>query len=251
MFAPPLKTRWVFLFFALCAPCAGNAADDAIFRVDHEGFTLWLDCIEHGAIRFRYNAQHDTGTFPRETSYWFDPEVPPECQQLNTDTYRRGEGETPTYERSHLVPANHLDWSELALTQSNYMTNIVPMTATLNHGAWMATEEIVECYRDFDELLVLGGVVWGSDDSNDYFVASHGIRTPDQFWKVVIRGNGKTIAWLMPNSTLATRSNLDRFLVTTRKLERVIGAKIQEVPKEWRKKKPRTSWVKPFGCDLG
>lgn len=221
-----------------------------IWRVDHEGFTIWLDCDQHGALRFRYNAQHDTGSFPRADDYWFDPDAPPECQPFSTDTFRREVGATPTYERSHLVPANHLDYSELALHQSNYMTNIVPMTATLNRGAWLATEEIIECLRDRDELLVLGGVVWGHDESNDYFVWSHGIRTPDQYWKVIIRGDGRTIAWLFPNTTDATRANLDKFLISPSKLQKAIKTKIPEVPKEWLKKRPKTSWKKPRGCDL-
>lgn len=230
---------------------ASFGSEAAIWRVDHEGFTVWLDCEQHGAVRFRYNAQHDTGGFPREDDYWFDPDVPPECQPFNTDTFRREEGASPTYERSHLVPANHLDYSELALRQSNYMTNIVPMTATLNRGAWLATEEIIECYRDIDELLVLGGVFWGEDQSNDYFLASHGIRTPDKYWKIVIRGDGRTIAWLFPNTTDATRTNLDKFLVTPKQLQRATGAKVPEVPKKWMKKKPRRSWPKPSGCDPG
>jgi endonuclease G len=237
---------------ALAFLCAvGAVAEDSVYRVDHEGFTVWLDCIEHGALRFRYNAQRDTGVFPREDDYWFDPEAPPECQPFNTDTFRREEGATPTYDRSHLVPANHLDYSELALRQSNYMTNIVPMTAALNRGAWLATEEIIECLRDVDELLVVGGVLWGNDATNDYFVMSHGIRTPDFYWKVIIRGDGRTIAWLMPNSADATRAELDKFIITPAKLQRRIKAKIPEVPKDWLKKKPRTSWKKPPGCDPG
>ncbi len=103
--------------------------------------------------------------------------------------------------------ANHLDYSELAIRQSNFMTNILPQTATLNRGAWYRTEEIIECYRDQTELLVLGGATWGNTKAaskNDYFVGSHNIRTPESFWKVVIAGDGSTIAWLMPNDATAT-----------------------------------------------
>ena len=42
---------------------------------------------------------------------------------------------------------------------------ILPQSANMNRGAWLLTEEIVECYRDIGELLVIGGVVWG--DSRD------------------------------------------------------------------------------------
>jgi endonuclease G, mitochondrial len=29
----------------------------------------------------------------------------------------------------------------------------------MNRGAWLRTEEIVECYRNMDELLIIGGVI--------------------------------------------------------------------------------------------
>jgi endonuclease G len=43
----------------------------------------------------------------------------------------------------------------------------------------------------FDELLVLGSVIWRQNPVDDYFLKSHGIATPDAFWKVVIRGTGQ------------------------------------------------------------
>ena len=245
-------SRWaqpsvLMLLMAFAGPVV--SAEDHIFRVDHTGFTLWLDCIEHGALRFRYNAQHDSGNLPRQDDFRFDPKAPPECQPFNTDRYQTVPP-AARYQRGHLVPANHLDHSEQALRESFYLTNILPQTATLNNGAWLATEEIIECYRDIDELLVISGVVWGRNEANDYFLASHGIKTPDRFWKVVIRGDGTTIAWLIPNNTFATRDRLDRFLISPIKLEGILRTKIPEIPDAWRRTRPRTSWPKPVGCNL-
>lgn len=61
------------------------------------------------------------------------------------------------------------------------------------------------CYRDIDELLVMGGVIWGSNAKDDYFVASHGVRTPDYFWKVIIRDTGqdeRAIAWIISRAVI-------------------------------------------------
>jgi endonuclease G len=152
------------------------------------------------------------------------------------------------------VPANHLDYSEVAIRQSNYMTNILPQTQTLNRGAWLRSENIIECYRDTEELLVLGGALWTSTKAgrkNDHFVGSHNIRTPEQFWKVIIRGDGETIAWLMPNDATAATKNLDLFLIKPAQLLLKTKVKLPEVPKAWQKKKPKTSWPIPAGCDLG
>jgi endonuclease G len=127
------------------------STEGKLLRLDYEGFTVWLDCQEHGPVKFRYNAQRDSGNAARAADFKLDPYVPKECQQTSTKGYGHG------YDRGHQVPANHLDASPTAIKQSNFMTNILPQVAQMNRGAWLATEEIVECYRDIDELLVLGG----------------------------------------------------------------------------------------------
>jgi len=130
--------------------------DGGLLKLGYEGFTVWLDCKERAAVKFRYNAQRDQGNFDRSESFSYDPYVPRECQQTSTSGYGNN------YDRGHQVPANHLDYSPVAIKQSNYMTNILPQAANMNRGAWLRSEEIVECYRDIDELLVLGGVIWGT-----------------------------------------------------------------------------------------
>ncbi|MEI6068783.1 MAG: DNA/RNA non-specific endonuclease [Methylococcaceae bacterium] len=92
------------------------------------------------------------------------------------------------------------------------MTNILPQAANMNRRAWLQTEEIIECYRDIDELLIIGGVIWGNNPADDYFVESHSVKTPDAFWNVIVRGAGqdkRVIAWIVPNNQDATRKHLD------------------------------------------
>lgn len=213
-----------------------------LLRLNYEGFTVWLDCARRGAVKWRYNAQHDQGNAARDDSFRLDPSVPKECQQTSATAYGKG------YDRGHQVPANHLDASQVAIKQSNYMTNILPQAANMNRGAWLLTEEIVECYRDIDELLVLGGVLWGDNPKDDYFVKSHGVETPDAFWKVVVRGKGQAIAWIVPNSAKATADTLDSYLVTVAEIEQKTGEKLP-VTGDARTRKPKQSWTIPIGCN--
>lgn len=151
------------------------------------------------------------------------------------------------------MPANHLDATEAAIKATNTMTNILPQSKNMNRGAWQATEEVVECYRDIDELLVIGGVIWGNNPADDYFVQSHGVRTPDTYWKVIVRGTGqdeRAIAWIVPNSQEATRKHLDDYLVSVDEIERVTGEKIP-VADYAKHDKPTTSWMIPVGCNKG
>jgi endonuclease G len=216
--------------------------EGSLLRPNYEGFTVWLDCAQRAAVKFRYNAQHDSGDQPRDGDFRLDPYVPKECQQTSTKGYGHG------YDRGHQVPANHLDYSPVAIKQSNYMTNILPQTQQMNRGAWKLTEEIVECYRDIDELLVLGGVIWGNDPADDYFVKSHGVKTPDAFWKVVVRGDGRAIAWIVPNTKDAVEAKLDSYIVTVADIEKLTGEKLS-VAGDARTTKPKGSWVVPIGCN--
>ena len=71
-------------------------------------------------------------------------------------------------------------------------------------------------------LRVVGGVVY-SDSANDYFLISHGIPTPEYFWKVILSAD-KAIAWYIPNrSDLAS---LDSYLVSITELEAKLGATV-------------------------
>lgn len=217
-----------------------------ILKLDYPGFTIWLDCEKHGAVKFQYVAQHDTGNAKRYPRFYLDPKVPTECQQTTAEAYGMH------YDRGHQVPANHLDASEDAIKATNAMPNILPQAANMNRGAWLQTEEIIECYRDIDELLVVGGALWGQG-SNDYFVHTHGVKTPEAFWKVVIRGTGqdeRAIAWIVPNSQEATKDNLDRYLVSVADIEGITGEKLP-VADYAKHEKPSSSWTIPRGCRKG
>lgn len=220
---------------------------DNILKLDYSGFTVWLDCSKRAPIKFQYVAQHDTGSFKRYDKFSLDPKVPKECQQYSSKAYGL------KYDRGHQVPANHMDYSSIAIKQSNYMTNILPQVANMNRGAWLQTEKITECYRDIAELLVIGGVIWGNNEVDDYFLQSHGVRTPDAYWKVIIRGTGqdeRAIAWIVPNSQDATAKRLDQYLVSVDDIENAIGENIP-VADYAKHDKLNASWQLPVGCNEG
>jgi endonuclease G len=243
--APPMqKVRPTALPDRTPPPVRASAGSN-VMKLDYEGFTVWLDCARRSPVKFRYNAQHDGGNQARAQNFRLDPNVPQPCQQISTAAYGHG------YDRGHQVPANHLDASPVAIEQSNFMTNILPQVAQMNRGAWLRTEEIIECYRDIDELLVIGGVIWGHNPADDFFLQSHGVATPDAYWKVVVRGVGadqRAMAWIVPNSAEATQKNLDRYLVSIDELERITGESIP-VADYAKHGKPAVSWLIPDGCD--
>lgn len=238
------------LFFLLVVPlCILGIAlwyfhETRIIALKYEGFTVWVDCSKRGAVKFRYVAKADHGNLERLHSFSIDQNVPAKCQQTSTAPYTH---QGVHYDRGHLVPANHMDHSATALRQSNLVTNILPQASDMNRGAWLRTEEIIECSRDQENLLVVGGVIWGNNKADDYFVKSHGVATPDAFWKV-IKTESRVIAWIVPNTQEATRGMLDTYIVSVAELERRIRENVSEVSQAYKNIRAEKSWPIPAGC---
>jgi len=227
---------------------ANNTINDEIIKLEYTGYTVWLNCNLRGAEYFSYSLSKDTGNFKRRHSFDLDPKVPKRCQQKSADTYKKyGE----SWHRGHQVPANNLDSSKKAIFESNYMTNIMPQTGIMNTGAWYQTEYITECYRDISDITVYGGAIWGNDSTNDHFVRSHGVITPDAFYKVIVRHDtGESIAWIVPNDFTAKKSELDRYLVSISEVEGITN--IEFPVQTFTKAQPqRRSWPIPKGCGRG
>lgn len=214
------SSRLLAAFALLIFMGSAQSAPD-IYEKEYLGFTVWLDCDQHhGAVAFYYEIGADTGNAKRKGSkFKTDPSVPPECQPNSGRSYRTAtvDPATGTWDRGHLVPANHMDGSPDSLKETFFVTNILPQNSTFNQsrGAWFQTEIITECYRDITPLVVWGGVVWGSDASNDFFTRTHGVETPDYWWKLIYRQDtNKYVAWLFPNHRSARAANIDDYLIS-------------------------------------
>ena len=227
---------------------ANNTYDDEIIKLDYSGFSVWLNCDKRGAEYFRYSLTRDKGNLKRSEKFLLDPKVPSRCQQKQAGTYKK---RNQMWHRGHQAPANNLDDNAKGIYQSNYMTNIMPQTGVMNTGAWYQTEYITECYRDISDITVYGGVIWGNDKSNDHFVNSHGVITPDAFYKIIVRhDNNDAIAWVVPNDFTAKKSKLDDYLVSISSIESIAGIEFP-VNASVKNKVTSSSWPIPKGCGRG
>ncbi|APO98939.1 DNA/RNA non-specific endonuclease [Xanthomonas perforans] len=230
-----------------------NAAAQAqVVTLNKGGYTLSYDCTNRTALRYEYVLQADTGSAARPSSFNLDTELPSGCAgQTSSASYasvRSG------YDRGHLVTSNHMDYNETYIRRANLMSNIVPQVSGFNQGIWVQAENVAECYRDIKPVNVYGGVVFG-DTSNDYFLSSHGIRTPEYFWKTIITtdpstGAEKAISWIIPNQT--GLGSLDDYIVSIADLEDLIGASNVGITASSAVKNmlPTTTWALPSNCDL-
>lgn len=231
---------WAVLFIVPVSPAFSQE-----LQLDYDGFTVWMDCSRRGAVRFEYTVGPDTGSLPRRQSFSLDPDVDDDCQQTSASTYSH---RRLKFDRGHMVPANHLDHRRIGIRESNFMTNVLPQARNMNRGAWLRTEEIIECHREQGELIVIGGVTYGFNPHDDIFMASHGIETPDYFWKIVLKDDD-AIAWIIPNVKEARKGELDRYLIRISDLEDVAGESF-DIAASLKNIERTESWQIPSGCDF-
>lgn len=189
-----------------------GAGDQYKIRAEYRGFTLWQQCdksMNAGyTIRYSYTLERDTHNYGRKKSgiYFHDDSIPRECQQSSGGTYSDFKGEE--YDRGHVVAADHLDSKKESMYDGHYAANILPQARGFNQGggAWSAIEDMVNEARDHKNvkrIINFGGMTY-ENASNDGFLESHGIRTPDVYWRVAVRvfNNGSeadVTAWIMDN----------------------------------------------------
>jgi len=252
-----------------------ESSQDLVYGTDRFNFTVMVDCSHRGAYRFEYHARGDCGKLERRSGFSLDPDVNKECQQTNGKAYPTYEpsGELAvrsdcdstgkkckypksaiSFDRGHLVPANHMDSDKTAIYESNYMTNILPQASNMNRGAWLQSEELIECFREQEDLFVLGGAVYDeSYDRYTWFKESHNVDNPSFFWKIIKKETGSMLALWMPNSEDAVRARLDSYVVSIAELETNLAkfgqAQKFDIPAAAKKIKPAKAWVSPRGCD--
>lgn len=183
----------LFLLLTTTATQSNNTPQPGnLIKRDYKGFTLYISCENRVAERFEYTLGLNTADFIRTNNFHVDSTLQLKCQQISLKPY------SFDYDRGHLVSAEQMNDYPSSMYDSFTMTNILPQHKRLNRGLWKQTENRTECLRKLSTITVKGGVLF-TDPSNDYFIKSHGIKTPDYFWKIIINDKGNYIAWEFPN----------------------------------------------------
>ncbi|MFT4938067.1 MAG: endonuclease G [Paraglaciecola sp.] len=197
-----------FFCSELFANCSENLPQAGMAECEYSAFSVWMSCKHKAAVLSWATIEQDSGsqnTSNRHTS--LDPSaIPLHCQQNSVASYKTGSAD---YDAGYLTAIDLFDYDKNVAQQANVMTNIVPQATLFKRfGAWKRTELLAECYRDeegYSPLLILSGVIFGNDLSNDNFSASHGLpKTPDYFWKLIYSESKNSYdAWIMQNSNSA------------------------------------------------
>ena len=176
--------------------------------------------IEHKAMFLVYDEEHEQakwvlhkistnileGTVSRTNDFRIDPLVQSgsseeidyfiKTQRDNGKYDYDGYG----YDRGHLAPSADFRWSQQALSESYYYSNMSPQLPSFNREKWADLESLIRgyIYENKRPLIVYTGPVL-HPQLQKVSRSKNGVSIPEKFFKVVVDFEvQKAIAYLMP-----------------------------------------------------
>ena len=165
--------------------------------IEHTGYTVSynLDWLIPNWVAYELTCQETYGDYPREKKFSPDPQVSG-IPVMHQDYSNSG------YDRGHMAPAGDMKWSEQAMQESFYTTNICPQNHNNNAGDWKDLEEYARSLAStYGAIYICCGPIV-TDATNT--IGSRHIVVPQAFYKVFLRqkkdGSWTSIGFVMPNA---------------------------------------------------
>lgn len=186
----------------------------------HQGYTVsWNpDRNIPNYVAYELTDNETTGDEGRANHFVPDPETD-SCP--TTDDYKGF-----NYDRGHMAPAADMKWSEQAMKESFYMTNICPQNSNLNREDWRRLEEHVRTLAVENEsvCIAVGPIVKSRKPKT--IGQKHKIVVPDAFFKVLLlyRDNSwHAIGFMMNNEARKGAYELKEYACSVDEVEAATG----------------------------
>ncbi|MCX6233488.1 MAG: DNA/RNA non-specific endonuclease [Bacteroidetes bacterium] len=163
--------------------------------IKHTHFTLSYSEMDEQAEWVAYKLTKDMvqGSLSINDDFKSDPLVLTGSASPNDYTYSG-------YDRGHLAPAADMNFSQIALLESYYMSNISPQLPSFNGGIWKLLEGQVRQWAVENEELCI--VTAGILDSIIGKIGINEVTVPGYFYKIILdykEPDIKAIAFMLPN----------------------------------------------------
>ena len=180
----------------LSLPVASPSKTDIL--IEHEGFSLLFDTktLCPRWVAWELTAEETRGKVSRQGVDFKEDESVPQQYQVASWDYNGG-----AYGRGHMCPAGDMKWSQEAMQDCHYMTNICPQTAELNKTWWEHLERACRQWaRQEGAVQIVCGPIFSENPKR--FGKKHRMAVPRGFYKVVLslkKGGEKAIGFYYTN----------------------------------------------------
>jgi len=162
-----------------------------------------------------------SGPATRKDDFRPDPQVTPNCSATLADYATVGK----THDRGHMAPAKNNTINAEIMSESFFLSNMVPQVANNNRGIWKQLETFERQWAmapGTDFYIISGGIF-----DAGYAKTGNGLGIPTRLYKIIIEKNSKKVmAYLMPNSALLV-ADLPKYQTTVAEVEKATGFKFQ------------------------
>lgn len=164
----------------------------------HTAFVAGYDTATHcpAWVGWTLTAMRTTGAYDRESTFTPDPQLSGRGA-THADYTRSG------YDRGHMCPAADNSWSETAMRESFYTSNICPQTPSLNRGSWKRLEDgMRRLAAGGDTLYVVCGPIFEKGKTHTA-IGKTAVSVPERFFKVVLvcnKGKYRAAGFIFENT---------------------------------------------------
>lgn len=147
--------------------------------IRHSGYTVSYnkDLRIPNWVSYELTRRETTGKEKRNDRFIADPLVKG-VSATNEDYSRSG------YDKGHMAPAADMKWSNTAMKESFYFSNICPQHPQLNRRGWKKLEEKIRDWAAADSaIIVICGPVIRKQAKT---IGKNKVVVPQQFFKVVL-----------------------------------------------------------------
>lgn len=219
------------LAFLLSMPAFANPIDDQCPQFVVNGApTTNVEgqyvCYKNYALHYAYKTktasyvvEHVTkeaisGIAKRKDDFRPDPKIPAKYMAQLSDYAGQ------PFDRGHLSPAKDNTQNDVIMSESFYLTNMVPQVPNNNRGIWKQLETFVrDSVGKSNDLYVISGTIY----EPGYKTIGQDVGIPTKLYKIIIDKNkNKSMAFIFPNTPLNV-SDLPKYVTTIREVEKATG----------------------------
>ena len=186
--------------------------------ITHTGYTLSYNEEYELPSYVAYELTRDEvlGGGEREDSFKEDPAVRTGSAELSD---YRGSG----FDRGHMAPAADFKWSDDAMSDTFYMSNMAPQDPSFNRGIWADLEAVIRtmAYDNGSVYVVTGPVL---TDGPYETIGENEVAVPKRFYKTVLDYTDpeiKAIGFVLPNE--GSDKSLQSFAMSVDDVEEITG----------------------------
>lgn len=183
--------------------------------IHHTYYTLSYNETHEQAnwVAYELTSDETKAVYSRSNKFMTDPLV---STKTANDTDYKNSG----YDRGHLAPAGDMVWSDIAMKESFYYSNMSPQEPGFNRGIWKKLEGQVRSWAiEYHSIYIVTGPVLTDHLKT---IGYNKVSVPEYYYKVILNYSDSTtigIGFIMPNKS--SNEALQQFAVSIDSIEAI------------------------------